>query len=181
MKIREATAAEAATIASLHAESWRAAYRGILTDKFLDNDVHRERLALWQERFAVAATNARETHQSKMFVLLAQQDSKPAGFASVFVEDDPTYGSLLDNLHVSPEITRKGTGRQLLSECARRLITGGSRAGLYLWVIDKNRNAQKFYEKAGAAYAGSHAHDMPDGSPVIALRCYWPNPATLVL
>ncbi len=77
MKIREATAAEAATIASLHAESWRAAYRGILTDKFLDNDVHRERLALWQERFAVAATNARETHQSKMFVLLAQQDSSP--------------------------------------------------------------------------------------------------------
>ena len=179
MRIREATVTDAATIASLHAESWRSAYRGILTDKFLDNDVHRERLALWQERFALA--QARSTHQPKMFVLLAEQDSRPAGFASIFVEDDPTYGSLLDNLHVSPEITRQGTGRQLLSECARRLLTDGSRAGLYLWVIDKNRNAQKFYEKAGATYAGSHAHDMPDGSPVVALRCYWPNPATLVL
>ncbi len=178
MKIREATPADAATVARLHAESWRAAYRGILTDKFLDSEAHPERLALWTERFA---EQARGTQHPRMFVLIAEENSKAVGFASIFVEDDPTYGSLLDNLHVWPESTRTGIGRQLLSECARRLLADGSHAGLYLWVIDKNRNAQKFYEKAGATYGGTHKHDMPDGSPVVTLRCYWPDPASLLL
>ena len=178
MHIREATAADAPAIARLHAESWRSAYRGILNDEFLDHEVHPERLALWTERFAEQDSG---TQTPKMFVILAEQDEKPLGFASVFLEDDPIYGSLLDNLHVSPEIIRSGIGRQLLSECARQLLTRGSRTGLYLWVINKNRNAQKFYEKAGATYVDSHEHPMPDGSRVVTLRCYWPNPSALIL
>jgi GNAT superfamily N-acetyltransferase len=178
MRIREAAAADAPAVAHLHAESWRTAYRGILNDEFLDHQVHPERLALWTERFAEQEFG---TQIPKMFVLLAEQDEKPAGFASVFIEDDPIYGSLLDNLHVSPALTRSGIGRQLLSECARQLLTRGSRAGLYLWVIDKNLNAQKFYEKAGATYVDSYEHDMPDGSRVVALRCYWPDPSALIV
>jgi GNAT superfamily N-acetyltransferase len=178
MQILEATAADAATVASLHAESWRTAYRGILTDNFLDQHAHGERLALWAARFAA---QSRHEDRPKMFVLLAEENAIALGFASIFVEADPTYGSLLDNLHVSPKITRTGIGRQLLSECARQLLNRRSRAGLYLWVIDRNRNAQKFYEKAGATYSGSEEHDMPDGSRVVALRCYWPNPASLVV
>jgi ribosomal protein S18 acetylase RimI-like enzyme len=178
MVIREATAADAATIARLHADSWQIAYRGILTDEFLDKHAHRERLTLWQERFSPASHTP---GSPQMFVLLAEQGAKPVGFSSVFVEDDPLFGSLLDNLHVAPEITRQGIGRQLLSESARRLLADRSHAGLYLWVIDKNQKARNFYGKAGATFVDSVEHDMPDGSRVVALRCYWPDPASLVL
>ena len=52
VQFREADAQDAAAIAQLHAESWRSAYRGILSDDYLDNQVQSERASLWQSRFA---------------------------------------------------------------------------------------------------------------------------------
>ena len=43
-------AAISRTLASLHAESWRAAYRGLYSDAFLDREVHAERMAFWTLR-----------------------------------------------------------------------------------------------------------------------------------
>ena len=40
----------AALIAPIHAESWRATYRGIFTDSYLDGEVAKERLSHWQAR-----------------------------------------------------------------------------------------------------------------------------------
>ena len=116
-----------------------------------------------------------------MVVLLAELGAELAGFACIFPEDDASYGSLLDNLHVAPHLTGQGIGRQLMSESARRLLASGSISGLYLSVLEKNQNARRFYEKAGGRYIGSTAHTSSDGGSVIALRYYWPDLTSLLL
>jgi GNAT superfamily N-acetyltransferase len=174
MLFRDATAADAEAIARLHAESWRSAYRGTFSDEFLDTQVHEERRAAWLARFSPAETRP-------FFVLMTESDTEMAGFACVFPDEHPVYGSYLDNLHVAPQLTGRGIGRYLLCEVARRLAGNTSRIGLYLWVVERNRRARVFYERAGGVIMGSEVHCMSDGQDVVALRCYWPDLRKLLL
>ena len=174
MVIREGTEGDIGSIANLHVQSWRTAYRGILSDDYLDGRAHKDRLAIWQERFSGQGSK-------RMFVLVAERDDQLAGFVCVFPQEDAVFGSFLDNLHVAPELTGQGIGRQLLSEAARRLLTDGPRVSLYFWVFEQNRRARQFYERTGAIAAGSAENPMPDGKRVLSVRYYWPDPATLLL
>jgi ribosomal protein S18 acetylase RimI-like enzyme len=172
--LRDATDSDSAAIARLHAESWRSAYRGILSDDYLDNRAHSERAILWQTRFS-------EKSGKPFFAILAEMGSDLAGFACVFPDEDPTFGSYVDNLHVAPQLTRQGIGRRLLSEVARRLIADQTPGGLYLWVMEKNFKARQFYSSAGAVEVDCDEFVMPDNTRVREIRCSWPEPARLVL
>lgn len=174
MIFREATAADAVAIARLHAESWRSAYRGIFSDDFLDHRVHQERRDSWQTRFSGGESRP-------FFVLLAENGGQLDGFACMFPEKDPIWGSYLDNLHVAPGLTGQGIGRSLLSEVVRHLEMNGTRGGVYLWVVEQNHRAREFYKKAGGTIVGSESHTMPDGQSVVALRCHWPRLQTVLL
>ena len=171
--IRDATAEDSKAIADLHADSWRSAYRGVLTNNYLENHVRQERLAFWQERFL-------GKDQKPMFVILGETGDAVVGFICLFPEQDAIFGSFIDNLHVTPQLTGHGIGRLLLSEVAQRLLKDGSRGGLYLWVIEQNIRARRFYERAGATVAGSAVNLMPDGQQVVAVRCYWNSPERLL-
>ena len=172
--LRDATERDSAAIAHLHAESWRSAYRGMLSDDYLDNRAHSERAAMWHSRFAERASKP-------FFAILAEAGGHLAAFACVFPHDHPTFGSFLDNLHVAPQSTGQGIGRQLLGEVARRLIAERTPGGLYLWVIEKNRRARQFYAKAGAVEVETVPTPMPDRAHLPEVRCYWPDPARLLL
>ena len=171
--LREATKFDSAAIAHLHAESWRSAYRGMLSDDYLDHRAHSERAALWQRRFSEVASKP-------FFAILAEVGAQLTGFACVFPQEHPEFGSFLDNLHVTPQNTRQGIGRQLLSAVAHRLIADKVPGGLYLWVIEKNSRARQFYAKAGAVEVERVELPMPDGSRLAEMRCYWPDPARLL-
>src|SRR5215467_14688607 len=106
MIFRDATTDDSLAIAHLHAESWRSAYRGTFSDDFLESRVHQERREEWQARFSGA-------ERDPFFVLLAESSGHLAGFACVFPDRDPLWGSYLDNLHVAPGLTGHGIGRQL--------------------------------------------------------------------
>ena len=138
--LREATQHDSAPIARLHADSWRSTYRGIISDEYLDNRAHSERAALWQARFS-------EKPNKPFFTILAEKDGQLAGFACVFPNEDPIFGSFLDNLHVTPERTGQGINRLLLNDVARRLLADVTRGGLYLWVIEKNTRARHFIRR----------------------------------
>jgi GNAT superfamily N-acetyltransferase len=171
--LREATQLDVAAIAHLHAESWCSAYRGILSDDYLDNRAHSERATLWQGRFSEIASKP-------FFAILAEAGAQLAGFACVFPREHPTFGSFLDNLHVVPQSIGQGIGRQLLSEVGRRLMAEKIPGGLYLWVIEKNNRARRFYGKAGAIEVERVELPMPDGSRLAEMRCYWPDLAALL-
>jgi len=76
MRLRVATGADAIAIATVHAESWRAHYRGVYRDEYLDGDVVQDRIRVWKERLSTPVPN--------QFVVLAEEDDDLIGFACVW-------------------------------------------------------------------------------------------------
>lgn len=125
MHLRPATPSDASDIATLHAESWRFAYRGALSDEYLARRVVVDREALWTERFLAPKAN--------QYVAVAQTQGQLAGFACVFTAEHPEWGSLLDNIHVRATLQGKGIGTALLSSIARWCLSNAVHGGMYLW------------------------------------------------
>lgn len=164
---REATPADADAIASLHAESWRAAYRGILSDEFLDGDVFAEHTARWRARLAEPDPDRH--------VLLAEEHGTLQGFACVLAAADPQWGALVDNLHVRPDLRGRGLGKTLLLEAASWVWLRDPGSPLHLWVYEANQPACRFYEKLGAIPAGREVKETRDGASTVQLRYAWPE------
>ena len=127
MRFREATRVDAMAIATLHAESWRAFYRGAYRDEYLDGDVFEDRLRVWEERLSTPAPY--------QFVVLAEENDELIGFASAYGGHDETWGSFLDNIHVRPKHQRRGVGARLMAEVAAWCRANYADCGLYLWVL----------------------------------------------
>jgi GNAT superfamily N-acetyltransferase len=132
---------DADQIAALHTASWRAAYRGILPDGFLDDAAPTNRLHVWRERMREPAAT--------QIVLKAVQDEQLQAFACIFLDADPLCGALLDNLHVTPAATGGGLGSTLLRAAMAHVAAARPTAGLYLWVFAANARARRFYERHG--------------------------------
>jgi len=101
-------------IAALHAESWQRHYRGAYLDSFLDGDVLADRLAVWHARLMAPS--------AAHFTIGAFQSDAVVGFVHMILDEDPHWGTLLDNLHVTYGLKRHGIGRQLLTAAARELV-----------------------------------------------------------
>ncbi len=171
MTIRVAEPADADVIAQLHARSWHTAYRGILSDAFLDGPLLADRQALWRARFA-------EVNRTGQMVLVDEEAGKILGFACAFLDADPEWGTLLDNLHVVLESKGKGLGRQLMAEVANRILKL-NRTRLHLWAFEQNHAACRFYERLGGIITTSHAESAPDGREVNAVRYCWSDLANV--
>ncbi len=142
MTFREASIHDVEAIAALHAESWRRHYRGAYLDSFLDGDVLANRLAVWGARLTAPSADH--------FTIVADQSDAVVGFVHMILDEDPHWGTLLDNLHVTHRLKRHGIGRGLLVEAARELVRRRlADRRFYLWVLAQNTAAQAFYAACG--------------------------------
>ena len=174
VQLRSAVATDVTAIAALHADSWRRHYRGSYRDEFLDGDVGADRLAVWTERFA-------SLDDTTITVVAEHADTGAlAGFAHTILDDDPTWGALLDNLHVAADHQRGGLGTKLLAETARRLLATDASASLYLWVLERNVDAQAFYLARGGRFEDRKTSEPPGGGTIVGIRCVWPDPSVLL-
>lgn len=174
---RPAAAEDAEAVARLHADSWRHHYRGAYSDEFLDGDVAAERLEVWTERLAAPGRSTA--------TILAEEGDHVLGFVHVVLDDDPEWGSLVDNLHVTRPRKRRGIGRALMAEAAHAVLAHGG-GGVYLWVLEQNTDAQAFYAARGGRCNGRRLVRAPggiahrlNGSPS-ALRYAWADPTVLL-
>ncbi len=167
MIVRLATPADAPAVAALHVESWRSAYRGILSDEFLAGPIDADRRALWEARFSP------DTSSERPYVAVAEDDGALQGFVCVLLDADPTWGALLDNLHVLPSAKGQGLGRRLMSEASRWILEQRPESRMHLWVFEENLSARRFYERLGGLINGAHIHESPDGSRAPAVRYGW--------
>ena len=152
-------------IGTLHAESWRAHYRGAYRDEYLDGDVVGDRVRVWKKRLSAPATN--------QFVVLAEDDDGLVGFACAYGRHDKTWGTLLDNIHVRPECQGRGAGAGLMAEVAAWCRANYADCGLYLWVLAQNSRAQRFYRRLGATDQGGEASEPPGGGQIHGRRYAW--------
>jgi GNAT superfamily N-acetyltransferase len=164
---------DADTVAALHATSWRSAYRGMLTDDFLDNHVVADRQAVWRERLQGPAT-------APAFGVVAEDATgRLIGFTYVLLHHDPVWGSLIDNLHVHPGHKGGGIGRRLLQAVATQLGPEHTQP-VFLWVLDANEPAKRFYARMGAEFAEQSMAPPFGGVSLLEWRCVWRDPASLL-
>lgn len=173
MKFRDATLADAPGIAALHAASWRRAYRGMLSDEYLDNNLEADRTSVWIGRLS--------TPNPKERVVLAEVSDQIAGFACAFASEDPDLGTLLDNLHVSHDFQRQGIGARLMMQIGSWCQTEFAGEGLFLWVLEPNVKARRFYEQLGAIKVGEEVWHSPDGGKIPSLCYAWRHLDRLML
>jgi GNAT superfamily N-acetyltransferase len=171
--LRRACRDDADAIADLHAGSWRATYRGAMRDDYLDADVSAERRGVWRERLIAPAAN--------QHVMVAVDGAVLAGFGCAYGADDERFGTQLDNLHVRRDRQGEGIGRDLIAAVAAWCTEHHPDVGLYLWVVEQNVGARRFYERLGAADAGGDVWRPPDGSTVPVRRCVWAPPRVVEL
>jgi ribosomal protein S18 acetylase RimI-like enzyme len=169
---RDAARQDAEAIAVLHADSWRRHYRGAFLDSFLNGEVVIERLGVWRDRLAKPRDDC--------FTVVAVGAGQIVGFVHMVLDADPNWGTLLDNLHVTHELKRKGIGRNLMRQAARRLENRGRRP-FYLWVLDQNVAAQRFYAAQGGVRVETCLRGpFPGGGRALAHRIAWADARTLL-
>ena len=170
--IRTAQPADADAIARLHADSWRDTYRGMMADSFLDGDVFANRQVVWRER--LAADNPEQ------LVLAAERDYRLVGFICVYRDNDPTWGALIDNLHVTHDAQGRGVGTSLMRAAGSWLRDGTPDRGVYLWVMNANSGARAFYERSGGRSVETMIKTDPGGGEAPNCRYVWASSRALI-
>jgi ribosomal protein S18 acetylase RimI-like enzyme len=163
--LRLALRSDARAVAALHAANWRLTYRGALSDAYLDRDVLADRAAVWEERLG--------NPSPRQHVIVAEEGSSLVGFACAYLNEDPIWGCLLDNIHVDWKTQRTGLGSRLLREVAGLCASSPPGSGLYLSVLENNIAAQRFYYAHGAENVGTETWDAPDGNRLLCFRLAW--------
>lgn len=171
MVFREANSTDWLAIATLHAQSWQQHYKGILSDTYLEKEVLEERKSLWKERM--------ETSDSKRYILLVEEDNELIGLACTYLEKDPVYGALLDNLHVATKKQGFGLGRHLIQASAQWVSEQQPDSAFYLWVFEQNEKAIAFYERMGGKIVERKEEKTFGGSVAMICRVVWAIPLTL--
>jgi predicted N-acetyltransferase YhbS len=166
---RPATPRDSEPIARLHADSWRRHYRGAFSDDYLDGDLIAERLSVWTARLSQP--------EKGQFTVVAERSGRMVGFAHTVAGGDPTWGALLDNLHVSHVEKGQGIGIGLMAESARSLIEVDPSSSLYLWVLAQNVAAQGFYGARGGTCVERQSRHPDPGD---RLRYAWADPSVLL-
>jgi ribosomal protein S18 acetylase RimI-like enzyme len=143
-------------------------------DSYLDGDILPERRDVWADRLMPPREN--------QFTICAEmQHGALIGFAHAVFDSDPSWGALLDNLHVRSDLKRTGIGTQLLSEIATALQRHRPAQPLHLWVLDQNTAAQAFYEsRGGTRVETSLLGPFPGGGRAVGHRYFWPEPGRLI-
>lgn len=162
-----AVAADAAAIALLHAQSWRIAYRGLLTDEYLDQHVLGDRTTFWSKRFSAPQPERR-------LVLKALDDSALLGFVCVLLDEEPAWGVRLDNLHVSPGLKGTGIGYVLFQAAREWTAQMMPDALMHLWCVERNLVARRFYDRQGGKVVETASRPIAQGLCLPELRYSWP-------
>jgi ribosomal protein S18 acetylase RimI-like enzyme len=174
VQYRDATALDAEPIATLHADSWRRHYRGAYLDSYLDGDVVADRHEVWTSRLAPPRVS--------QFTVVADGGDEVVGFAHTVLDNDPRWGSLLENVHVRSDRKRSRIGTRLLSEVGKRLLELRPSGSLYLWVLDQNIAGQSFYDARGGTRVETALRGpFPGGGRALGHRYHWPDPARLLV
>jgi GNAT superfamily N-acetyltransferase len=155
-RFRTARPEDAPAVAGLHADSWQRHYRGAYSDTFLDEEAPTHLTRMWTERLATP---------TKTSTIVAEHEGDLVGLAHTFLDKDPRWGALVDNLHVRHTLKRQGIGTRLLALTAEAVLQWSSLSGLYLWVLEQNSAAQAFYAARGGQCVERDDVPAPGGDP----------------
>jgi ribosomal protein S18 acetylase RimI-like enzyme len=160
--VRPARLADARAIASVHVESWRGGYRGLLTDELLAGLSVNERELRWRERLA-----GDEAEQSGLRVDVAVDGESVLGFVAAGPSRETgvtAHDGEIRAIYVHPAHWSAGVGQALLGTAVARLLAAGT-SEVLIWVLRGNARACRFYELAGWTRDGGVRRKRLAGPP----------------
>ncbi|MEZ5294060.1 MAG: GNAT family N-acetyltransferase [Vicinamibacterales bacterium] len=135
--LRLAVPADVLAVARVHVATWQTAYRGLVPDAYLDRLQAEERAT----RYDFSHVDA-----SKPRTIVGVADGSVVGFATTAPAAAGTPGGELCALHVHPGWWGRGIGVTLIEEARAHLIATGHRTA-WLWMLDGNARAERFYRQ----------------------------------
>jgi GNAT superfamily N-acetyltransferase len=169
IEVREATIDDADAIATVHIDGWRAGYRGIVPDDYLDSHEfatsRRDRWREWTWHLNV---------ETRLFVVCVHHRLVGFGHAGPERLDpgvDRTAVAARGEVYafyLHPTAWGSGSAGALMSRCEEFLRDEGYGSAV-LWVLRDNPRARAFYEKAGWSFTGEESDFAPSDSPDSAL------------
>ncbi len=174
MKIRPTIHTDAAGIARVHVDTWRAAYRGIVPDDYLASLSYDTRAAFWERTISNPFTPT--------FVHTAEEtDGDIVGFASggPTRDDVPGYEGELYAIYVLPQAQGKGVGHMLVKAVAQTLNERGITT-MMLLVLKDNAPSRAFYESMGGILLEGEEQSELGGVVLTEVKYGWPDTKILL-
>jgi hypothetical protein len=139
MIVRPARPGDEDAVAQIRVASWRATYRGVVPDSYLD--------AMSAEENAPQWAPAARGEQPGVRLLICEDESRVVGFAAFGAARAPQfgYGGELYAIYFLPDAIGKGFGNALAKKAMRGLRDLGH-ADMILWVMEQNVRGCRFYE-----------------------------------
>ncbi|MEO8303083.1 MAG: GNAT family N-acetyltransferase [Betaproteobacteria bacterium] len=171
INVRRASAGDAPAIARVRVDSWRATYRGMIPDAYLDGMQVDASTAIW-DRVLTAGPNTTS-------VFVAERAGEVVGFASgaMLKEQKHDHDTELVAIYLRREFQRAGMGRQLVGAVVDAQVAHGA-TGLLTWVIAGNKPARAFYERLGGLLLIEQPFEW-DGMNLIEAGYGWRNLSAL--
>jgi ribosomal protein S18 acetylase RimI-like enzyme len=161
--VRPTRELDARRLAEIHIAAWRATYRGVMSDEYLDDMSVERATSSWARNIATPSDGANH--------LTVVRGDDPVGFA-IF---GPATGNgaagtgqvYAINLH--PDWWAQGIGSTLLTAVEQNLVQFGY-SQAFLWVEKGNKRAISFYNKRGWLDDGGTLEDTRFNPPIAELR-----------
>jgi ribosomal protein S18 acetylase RimI-like enzyme len=166
--LREATVADARTLAEIHVEGWRWGFRGLLPDRVIAaRDVARR-----EQEYVVGFTE--DWRDGDACFIAEDVDGTALGFVTCGPAADqhatpPPHAGEVYSIYVRQAAQGKGVGRMLLDRATKALREHGFGVAV-LWVIASNDRARRFYEAAGWSFDGTRTEHSYDDAPRTLVR-----------
>lgn len=155
MIIRKAISKDALGIAEVHVQSWKEAYKGIISQDFLDGLRIEDRLPLWE-------SNLNNPNPNAPVYVAEDSNGKIVGFSSFGKER--TKNNQLDGelyaIYLLSEVKRKKVGSKLLLAGINDMLSQGFES-LLVWVLADNPG-RRFYEQYGSVKETSELIQIAD-------------------
>lgn len=161
--IRKAVKADAVSIASIHSNTWRVAYKGIVPLDVLDKMSFNNRLEYFR---GILETDEEET-------VVAMVKNLVVGFMTFGKSRDEDLGSEnaeVWGIYIDVSYFNKGIGTSLMNWVEDEFTSRGFRS-VYLWTLEDNLRATMFYTSLGYRRDGKTKNLMGD-TTMKAIRYY---------
>ena len=135
--VRTALPEDSGIVGEVHSKAWKSAYRGIFPDEYIDADTAAKRTAEFLESIK----------DSKCTYFLLEETDQAAGIVKTREENNSLE---IESIYILDEYRGKGIGGQFMDY----IKTYKHFDSIFLWVLEANAKARRFYENNGFVLTG---------------------------
>jgi len=144
--IREALPEDAYELAACHISAWQSAYKDIVPDEYLSNMPAglKQRAEKFKQGIDENSYYYVPTYDGKIIGKLVLWNSRD--------DDKPGTGEI-GGFYLIETFWGKGYGREMM-DFAIKFLNSLGYTEIFLWVLEENTRARRFYEKCGFTFDG---------------------------